>query len=90
MDKMGESERAGSKGVPGTPRDGAAIEITGLAYSTLVWVAELHEQGSYRYKGVKISEGKRLRFINGLRRSRGTLSGVTMYPQTLRRTTITT
>ncbi len=62
MDKMGESERAGSKGVPGTPRDGAAIEITGLAYSTLVWVAELHEQGSYRYKGVKISEEKEITF----------------------------
>jgi len=52
MDKMGESERAGSKGVPGTPRDGAAVEITGLSYSTLVWLAQLHKEGKYKYTGV--------------------------------------
>lgn len=52
MDKMGESERAGSKGVPGTPRDGAAIEITGLHYSTLVWLSQLHAKGKYKYAGV--------------------------------------
>jgi glycogen debranching enzyme len=52
MDKMGESETAGSKGVPGTPRDGAAIEITGLLYSTLDWVSKLHQQGKYKYAGV--------------------------------------
>ncbi|KAI9814789.1 MAG: hypothetical protein M1827_003055 [Pycnora praestabilis] len=52
MDKMGESEKAGSKGVPGTPRDGAAIEITGLLYSTLTWVDKLHEQGKYKYEGI--------------------------------------
>ncbi|EDN97939.1 hypothetical protein SS1G_12795 [Sclerotinia sclerotiorum 1980 UF-70] len=56
MDKMGESERAKSKGVPGTPRDGAAIEITGLLYSTLRWVAELHEKGKYKYAGVSTSD----------------------------------
>ena len=62
MDKMGESERAGSKGIPGTPRDGAAIEITGLLYSTLVWVAQLHKQGKYQYQGVKTSDGKNITF----------------------------
>lgn len=55
MDKMGESEKAGSKGVPGTPRDGAAVEITGMLYSTLVWVAQLHADGKFKYDGVKMS-----------------------------------
>ncbi len=58
MDKMGESERAGSKGVPGTPRDGAAVEITGLLYSTLKWVTELNENEQYAYTGVDTKIGK--------------------------------
>jgi glycogen debranching enzyme len=53
MDKMGESERAGSKGVPGTPRDGAAVEIIGLLYSTLKWLAQLNSEGKYPHSGVK-------------------------------------
>jgi glycogen debranching enzyme len=52
MDKMGESDRAGSKGVPGTPRDGAAVEITGLCYSALTWLSTLNANGIYRYMGV--------------------------------------
>ncbi|KAH8815426.1 putative glycogen debranching enzyme [Xylogone sp. PMI_703] len=56
MDKMGESERAGSKGVPGTPRDGAAVEITGLLYSTLVWLSTLQKQGKYKYAGVSTTD----------------------------------
>ena len=56
MDKMGESEKAGSKGVPGTPRDGAAIEITGLLYSTLLWLKDLHTKGKYHFSGVRLSE----------------------------------
>ena len=62
MDKMGESGRAGSKGVPGTPRDGAAIEITGLGYSTLAWVSALHASGQYSASGVTTSSGSQLTF----------------------------
>ncbi|KAK8874436.1 glycogen debranching enzyme [Apiospora arundinis] len=62
MDKMGESERAGSKGVPGTPRDGAAIEITGLLYSTLKWLAKLSSEGKFKYKGVKKSDGAEIAY----------------------------
>ncbi|KAI0177104.1 glycogen debranching enzyme [Pestalotiopsis sp. NC0098] len=62
MDKMGESEKAGSKGIPGTPRDGAAIEITGLLYSTLRWVAKLAAEDRYPYKGVKKADGSEITF----------------------------
>lgn len=62
MDKMGESEKAGSKGVPGTPRDGAAIEITGLVYSALAWVAKLNESNQYPHSGVDIGDGKSITF----------------------------
>lgn len=54
MDKMGESEKAGSKGVPGTSRDGAPVEITGLLYSTLKWVEALSQKGQYKYSGVSV------------------------------------
>lgn len=64
MDKMGESEKAGSKGVPGTPRDGAAIEITGLAFSTLSWVAQLHSAGEYKLSGVVTAGGQRISFAD--------------------------
>ncbi|KAJ9249429.1 CAZyme family GH13 [Paecilomyces variotii] len=64
QDKMGESEKARSKGIPGTPRDGAAIEITGLLYSALKWVNELHEAGDYPYPGVDIDSGKLVTFAD--------------------------
>ncbi|KAF3930948.1 4-alpha-glucanotransferase [Dactylella cylindrospora] len=58
MDKMGESERAGNKGVPGTPRDGAPVEITGLHYSALKWLDLLYKQGKIQWKGVEPTPGK--------------------------------
>ncbi|KAI1796664.1 glycoside hydrolase family 13 protein [Ganoderma leucocontextum] len=61
MDKMGESERAGNKGLPGTPRDGAPVEITGLLKSTLRWLNELSAAGKFPFKGVEVE-------INGEKR----------------------
>lgn len=57
MDKMGESTKAGSKGVPGTARDGAPIEITGLMYSTLRWLANIHQAGLFKHSGVTTKGG---------------------------------
>ncbi|KAJ5607826.1 hypothetical protein N7537_004445 [Penicillium hordei] len=62
QDKMGESTKAGNKGFPGTPRDGAAIEITGLAYSALAWLTRLHESKAYPHEGVDIGDGKKITF----------------------------
>jgi glycogen debranching enzyme len=42
MDKMG-SARGLNAGEPATPRDGAAVEITGLVYSCVAWLAALDE-----------------------------------------------
>ncbi|KJR83711.1 glycogen debranching enzyme [Sporothrix schenckii 1099-18] len=64
MDKMGESERAGSKGIPGTPRDGAAIEITGLLYSTLKWLAHRHSKGGFAHQGVTRADGSSISFAD--------------------------
>lgn len=63
MDKMGESQKAGTKGVPGTPRDGAPVEIIGLLKSTLRWVSELVEQGKFPFKGVKATIGGQERLV---------------------------
>ncbi|KAG6868797.1 hypothetical protein C0993_010427, partial [Termitomyces sp. T159_Od127] len=60
MDKMGESQKAGTKGVPGTPRDGAPVEITGLLKSTLTWLDGLSAAGKFPFKGVNATiDGKK-------------------------------
>lgn len=59
MDKMGESVKAGTKGVPGTPRDGAPVEITGLLASTLRWLDILSGKDKFPFKGVNVKvDGK--------------------------------
>ncbi|KAF9005909.1 glycoside hydrolase family 13 protein [Cyathus striatus] len=61
MDKMGESIKAGTKGIPGTPRDGAPVEITGLLKSTLTWLDRLSSRGQFPFTGVEteINDKKR-------------------------------
>ncbi|VDC00989.1 unnamed protein product [Peniophora sp. CBMAI 1063] len=63
MDKMGESEKAGTKGLPGTPRDGAPVEITGLLKSTLRWLDELSSKGQFPFKGVDATIGGERRLV---------------------------
>ena len=62
MDKMGESARAGSKGIPGTPRDGADVEINGLLKSALRFVIQLHNSGMFSYTEVKTQKGDVITF----------------------------
>ena len=40
--------------VPRPLRDGSAVELVGLCYSAVNWLAKLHSQGIYPYSGVKL------------------------------------
>lgn len=62
MDKMGESEKAGNKGYPGTSRNGAAIEINGLLKSALKFVIDLNEKGLFNYDSVINQRNERVTF----------------------------
>uniref|UniRef100_A0A915PP57 Glycogen debranching enzyme n=1 Tax=Setaria digitata TaxID=48799 RepID=A0A915PP57_9BILA len=59
MDKMGSSEKAGNKGWPATPRDGAAVELQGLCYAVIQKLEKLHQKKLYPYEGV-FTEDKEL------------------------------
>lgn len=65
MDKMGSSSRSGNKGQPATPRDGAAVELQGLALYVAEGLGRLAEQGHFPYKEMSKS-GKILVVFNFL------------------------
>lgn len=62
MDKMGESLCAGNKGYPGTPRDGAAIEINGLLKSAIRLAIDLKARGLFNYDSVVNQHGETITF----------------------------
>jgi glycogen debranching enzyme len=64
MDKMGESELAGSKGCPGTSRDGAAVEIIGLLFSAVKWLSELQKANKYPHSGVEKADGTSITYAD--------------------------
>jgi glycogen debranching enzyme len=58
MDKMGSSDKARSKGVPATPRDGADVEIIGILYSVLNFFSNLNNlfPHVYPFKSIKLKD----------------------------------
>ncbi|RKP13656.1 glucanotransferase domain of glycogen debranching enzyme-domain-containing protein, partial [Piptocephalis cylindrospora] len=56
MDKMGSSDKAGNRGVPSTPRDGADVEIVGLVGAVVKWLASLSEK-DFPHSGVQLAGG---------------------------------
>lgn len=58
MCAQGESDQFGTMGVPATPRDGAPIEITGLLYSTLVWLDRLSTTPHFPHENVTLEDGQ--------------------------------
>ncbi|PIA16729.1 putative glycogen debranching enzyme Gdb1 [Coemansia reversa NRRL 1564] len=62
MDKMGSSDKAGIRGVPGSPRDGAAIEIVGLQKSALRWLTDLYSNSEFAYEGVTTADGSHVSY----------------------------
>lgn len=64
MDKMGESEKAHNRGIPGTPRDGSAIELQGLLKSALRFVNQLNKKGAFDYTEVEKPDGSKISLVD--------------------------
>jgi glycogen debranching enzyme len=62
MDKMGESTKAGTMGVPASPRDGAPIEIIGMLKSTVSWLSSISKSKHFKFDGVTNTNGESLSY----------------------------
>ena len=51
MDKVGSSDVAGNRGLPATPRHGAAVELVALCYQAVTWMSVLHRAGQSSHSG---------------------------------------
>jgi glycogen debranching enzyme len=58
MDKMGSSERAGNRGQPATPRDGAPVELQALVVRVCDFAQDMHKNGYFPYASVTSADGK--------------------------------
>lgn len=61
MDKMGSSYSAGNKGQPATSRDGACVELQGLALYIAEGLDRLANQGNFKYSGLNSAGMKNLK-----------------------------
>jgi glycogen debranching enzyme len=52
---MGDSEKAGNRGKPATPRDGAAIELQALLHNCVDWLSHLVEGKIIEIKGIQLA-----------------------------------
>ncbi|KAI6226176.1 Glycogen debrancher [Aphelenchoides fujianensis] len=59
MDKMGSSDRANNRGLPSSPRDGAAVELQGLALFVAESLAKLNADGHFPFDSLHDEQSKR-------------------------------
>lgn len=76
MDKMGESHMAGNVGVPATPRDGSAIELTALLASACRWLG-----GICKDKLFTLSNGEDITLSQLYRRMKDSFEGAFYIPE---------
>ena len=58
MDKMGDSQPSGNKGVPSTPREGSPIEITGLSKKALSFITDLIQRKDINWPFSKVCNSR--------------------------------
>lgn len=78
MDKMGESEKAGNRGIPSTPRDGAAIELIAALDSVLEWLIEDNLTG---IDHVTLADGSLYTFVQWRRALKNNFESIFFIPK---------